>query len=166
MAPASTGPEASASAPDFRYDHGTRAWLQCLGSFFLLLNSFGLTNSYGAFQTYYKQDLLRDRSESEIAWIGSFQSFLLIAMGIVAGPVYDRGQLQLLIISGSVALVFGTIMTGLCDQYWQLFLAQGLVVGVGAGLLFLPSIAILSQYFKRRLAFATGVGSSGSAVGM
>ena len=29
------------------FDEGSRAWLQCVGSFFLMFNSFGLTNSFG-----------------------------------------------------------------------------------------------------------------------
>ena len=31
-------------------DGGTIAWLQCAGSFSLLLNSFGVVNSFGVFQ--------------------------------------------------------------------------------------------------------------------
>ena len=31
-------------------DGGTTAWFQCAGSFSLLLNSFGVVNSFGVFQ--------------------------------------------------------------------------------------------------------------------
>ncbi|KAL8670871.1 MAG: hypothetical protein Q9168_004602 [Polycauliona sp. 1 TL-2023] len=44
-------------------------------------------------------------------------------------------------------------------------LAQGVTVGIGSGFLFLPSIAVLPQYFDKRRALATGIGSSGSAIG-
>lgn len=59
----------------------------------------------------------------------------------------------------------GMIVTGLCSRYWQLLLAQGMMVGLGSGLLFLPSIAVLPQYFEKRRALATGIDSSGSAIG-
>ena len=146
-------------------DGGFTAWLQCAGSFALLLNSFGLINSFGVFQTYYERDLLHGTSSSEIAWIGSIQAFLLISLGIVAGPLYDQGYLRSLILFGSLLIIFGTLMTGLCSKYWHFILAQGIVVGAGSGCLFLPSIAVLPQYFEKRRAFATGLGSSGSAIG-
>lgn len=118
------------------------------------------------FQTSSERTLLPHESASNIAWIGSIQAFLLIGLGIVAGPLYDNGYLRALHGVGSVLVVLGMLLTGLCSQYWHLLLAQGVVVGVGSGFLFLPSIAILTQYFKKRLALATGIGSSGSAIGM
>ena len=39
------------------------------------------------------------------------------------------------------------------------------MVGLGSGFLFLPSIAVLPQYFEKRRPLATGIGSSGSAIG-
>ena len=147
-------------------DGGCTAWFEVAASFCLLLNSFGLTNSFGVFQTYYYHNLLADFSYSAIAWIGSIQAFLLISLGVVTGPIYDYGHRRALVVVGSVLSIFGMLMTGLCEQYWQLLLAQGICVGMGAGCLFLPSIACLPQYFEKRRAFATGIGSSGSAIGM
>lgn len=89
----------------------------------------------------------------------------MIGVGIFAGPLYDHGYLRTLVLVGSILVVFGMLMTGLCSQYWQLMFAQGVVVGLGSGCLFLPSIAVLPQYFERRRALATGIGSSGSAIG-
>ena len=109
--------------------------------------------------------MLRDESPSTIAWIGSLQSFLLTAAGMIAGPVYDRGHLSLLLLIGGVLVVVGTFLTGFCSAYWQVILSQGLIVGMGTSCLMLPSMAILSQYFRKRLAFAVGIGSSGSAIG-
>ncbi|KAL2057600.1 hypothetical protein ABVK25_001984 [Lepraria finkii] len=119
----------------------------------------------GVFQTFYERTLLPNQTSSNIAWIGSMQAFLLIGLGILAGSLYDYGYLRSLVLIGSTLVVFGMLMTGLCSQYWQLMLSQGIVVGLGSGCLFLPSIAVLPQYFEKRRALATGIGSSGSAVG-
>ena len=56
-------------------------------------------------------------------------------------------------------------MTSLCTQYWQVLLAQGICIGVGAGCLYIPSVAILPQYFTTRRALATGIATCGSCVG-
>lgn len=85
--------------------------------------------------------------------------------GLVTGPIYDAGHLKGLVVVGSILAVFGMMMTSLCEEYWQVLLAQGIVVGCGAGCLLLPSVAIMPQYFTKRRAFATGIGAVGSSLG-
>ena len=121
---------------------------------------------YGVYQNYYRSSLLRTKSESEISWIGSLQGFLLMSVSIVAGPIYDAGYTWALLLSGTILNVLGMMMTSLCRQYWELMLAQGIIVGVGCGLLFLPSVVMVSQYFTTKLAFATGIASTGSSLGI
>lgn len=62
-------------------------------------------------------------------------------------------------------MVVGSLCVSFCHEYWQLMLAQAICVGLGAGSLFVPGVAILSTYFKKRAAFATGIALSGSSVG-
>ncbi|KAK1833855.1 major facilitator superfamily domain-containing protein [Podospora conica] len=61
-------------------------------------------------------------------------------------------------------IVLGMFMTSLCTEYYQFLLAQGFCVGLGMGLVFLPSAAILSQYFLRHRALVLGLASAGSPV--
>ena len=56
-------------------------------------------------------------------------------------------------------------MTSICSTYWQVILAQGLVVGIGNGLLFVPSIAVLPTYFVKWRALATGIAITGGNIG-
>lgn len=56
-------------------------------------------------------------------------------------------------------------MTSLCTEYWQLFLAQGLGQGIGCGLMFCPTLALISTYFVKRRGIALGLTASGSATG-
>jgi len=57
------------------------------------------------------------------------------------------------------------MMTSICTEYWQIVLAQGLVTGIGAGALFLPSITIIPMYFTTRKALAQGIAATGSSIG-
>jgi hypothetical protein len=50
-------------------------------------------------------------------------------------------------------------MTSLCEQYWQILLAQDICVGLGN-----VRLAVMSYYFVRNRTFAVGVGAAGSAV--
>lgn len=86
-------------------------------------------------------------------------------VGAFVGPVYDRGHLRALLLSGSFMIVFGHMMLSLCKEYWQVLLAQGFVVGIGGGCLYVPSIAILPTYFTSRIGLAIGLAASGSSMG-
>ncbi|WEW55598.1 hypothetical protein PRK78_001029 [Emydomyces testavorans] len=144
---------------------GTRAWLQVLGAHFLFFNSWGIVNTFGTYETYYEMELLASSTPSAIAWVGSIQAFLLLFVGALTGPVYDAGYSRELIIGGSFFLVFGQMMLSLCKEYWQVLLTQGFCIGIGSGLLCVPSTAILSQYFTTKLATAVGITAAGSSFG-
>ncbi|EPE31184.1 MFS general substrate transporter [Glarea lozoyensis ATCC 20868] len=153
------------SAHTTRLDGGLKAWLQVLSSFCVFFNTWDLVNSFGVFQTFYQSDLLRSRTPSNISWIGSVQTFLILVGAALVGPLFDRGYLRTLIRVGSLLVVFGTVMVSLCTEYWQLFLAQGVTVGLGLGCLFLPSVAVIAHYFVKRKSAALGVASAGGSLG-
>ena len=50
-----------------------------------------LSLAFGVFQQYYSVTMLSDRSQSEIAWIGSFQYFLVFLIGLFGGRAFDLG---------------------------------------------------------------------------
>lgn len=56
-------------------------------------------------------------------------------------------------------------MSSLATEYYQLFLAQGVCVGLGGGCVFAPSVAVISTYFTTKRAFAIGIVAAGGSVG-
>jgi MFS family permease len=125
----------------------------------------GTVNTFGVFQTYYQTNLLQDQSPSNISWIGSIQAFLLLIVGVITGPLYDAGYFRALVSTGAFLIPFGFMMTSLCSTYWQVMLAQAICIGLGNGCMFIPSVAILPQYFSTRKALANGIAASGSSLG-
>lgn len=85
------------------------------------------------FQTYYSTDLLSHMSPSAISWIGSTQSFFLLVIGVISGPLYDAGRLRLLLGMGATLTVVGLMLTSIAAEYWHVVLAQAVCVGTGAG---------------------------------
>jgi MFS family permease len=144
---------------------GLQAWLHVVAGFFLFFNTWGILNAFGVFQTYYESGALFTESSSNISWIGAIQSFMLLTVGFVSGPLYDKGHLRILLIVGSFGIVFGHMMLSLCTTYWQVLLAQGFCVGIGAGCLFVPCVAILPTYFNTKLGLVVGLAASGSSFG-
>jgi MFS family permease len=56
-------------------------------------------------------------------------------------------------------------MLSLCKTYWEVLLVQGFVIGIGAGCLYVPAVAIMPTYFTTKLGLALGVAASGSSTG-
>ncbi|WPH01306.1 Hypothetical protein R9X50_00414500 [Acrodontium crateriforme] len=160
-APVLVSPRPSTSKPD----GGSLAWLQVFCSSLLFFNTFGLANTFGIYQKYYESGQLFVASSSQISWIGSLQAFLILLVGTLTGPAFDGGHLRILLIAGMFGVGFGHMMLSICYDYWQVLLAQGVVVGLGAGCLHVPSLAILPGYFSKRLGLAVGIAVFGSSVG-
>ena len=146
-------------------DGGLWAWLQVLAGFCAFFNTWGMLNTFGIFQTYYESGALFVESSSNISWIGAIQAYCVLCIGMLSGPIYDRGHYRLLLLTGTFMIVFGFMMLSICKTFWEALLAQGFCVGIGAGMLFVPCLAILPTYFRARLGLAMGLAASGSSFG-
>lgn len=93
------------------------------------------------------------------------QAFLLIEVGIIVGPLFDRGYMRYLITVGAFLLALGYMMASLAKNYYSIFLSLGVCTGLGMGLLFFPGISGFTMYFTTRRGMANGIAASGSAVG-
>jgi len=152
-------------APIFQPDGGSRAWMQVFGSFLINIANWGLINSFGVFQTYYATELLRNHSQADIAWIGTVQGALLLIVGVIAGPVFDKGYFRTAGIIAGLGLVFGLIMLSLATEYYQVMLSQGVLLGICSGFLYVPSVALVPLYFKRYRGLALGIATAGGPFG-
>lgn len=157
-------------------------WYLCANCFLLNFISWGFVSSFGMtidhsispitanimnqgeFQSYYEDRFLA-LTPSQISWIGSIQAFLLFALGVITGPIYDYGYLRSLVSVGCFLCVLGTFLLSISTQYWQLIVCQGIMFGLGCSCLFLPGLAVLSSYFSKRRAFALGLSGCGSPIG-
>ncbi|KAI9151990.1 MFS-type transporter dbaD [Paramyrothecium foliicola] len=144
-------------------DGGWQAWAVVLGTHLVIMDTWGIVNSFGVFQPYYTEAL--SRTPSDVSWIGSFEVFLLFFIGTFTGRLTDAGYFKPLFYCGCVLVVISMFATSFCTSYWQLFLAQGICMGLGNGLLFTPCMAVTSTYFLRKKALAIGIVSAGAVTG-
>ncbi|KAJ7161154.1 major facilitator superfamily domain-containing protein [Mycena filopes] len=158
--------ETKAEAPTFP-EGGVRAWATVAGAFLVQFCGFGYTTSYGVYQDYYTRTYLTQSSSSAISWIGSINAFIIIGGGIVSGRLSDRGYFYPLRYFGAFLQCFSLFMLSLCKeaQLWQIFLAQGLGLGIGGGAVYIPSVVVVSHYFQKRRALAMSLVASGSSLG-
>jgi len=144
-------------------DGGFHAWAQVVSGHLVVAMTWGYSASFGVFQSHYENTL--PHSPSEISWIGGVQVFSLLFISAVSGRATDAGLAREVVAAGAVLLLLGTFMTSLATTYWQIFLAQGLCVGIGQGLMWLPSVTLISTYFVRRRVLAITAAATGTSTG-
>ncbi|RDW74130.1 hypothetical protein BP5796_07572 [Coleophoma crateriformis] len=144
-------------------DGGMQAWLQVLMGHLVIFNSFGYTNSYGFFESYYTSEL--GLTASTLSWPGSIQIFLAFLVGTVSGRACDAGYLRSVLALGFAFQLLSVFSTSFCTQYWQILLAQGICQGLGNGLSFTPAVSTVATYFLKRRALAIALVSCGNATG-
>ncbi|KAF4774126.1 major facilitator superfamily transporter [Colletotrichum scovillei] len=159
--------ERSASQPsriiDTPPDGGARAWMVVFSTFLVVMNTWGVANSFGVFQPYFTS--VFSRPQSDVSWIGSFEVFLLFFVGTFTGRWTDMGFFRPLFIAGFFLVILGMVAASFCTTYWQFFLAQGICLGLGNGCLFCPCMAVTSTYFAKRRSLAFGLTAAGAVVG-
>jgi MFS family permease len=124
-----------------------------------------MPNLFVVFQTFYVTEILPEQTASSIAWIGSVQLFLITMTCLFVGLLIDRGYLKRLTAAGTCLEVMGLLATSFSAKYWQLFLAQGVCVGLGSGALGLLPVAVIAMYFEEERMLATGITATGTSFG-
>ncbi|GAA5934502.1 MCT family MFS transporter [Sporobolomyces koalae] len=159
-------PEDPSPAPAIDFpDGGWRAWCNVGGAWCISFTSWGFTNSFGVFQTYYQDHQLADKTPSDISWIGSCQLATVLLCAIFAGKLFDAGKIKYLLFTATLLYAAGLFGLSCATEYWQIFLAQGIACGLASGIAFLPAASSVSHWFKHRRATALGVLATGSSVG-
>lgn len=146
-------------------DGGMRAWLAVFAAALVTFSTFGFSTSWGVFQAYYEENLLLHTPPSTIAWIGSSQYALAYLPSLATGRLFDLGYFKIPFFAASCVLVACTFLIAECTQFWQLFLTQGVGLGMSCGFLFTPAIVSVSQWFSKRRGLALSTTALGAALG-
>ncbi|KAH0835328.1 MFS monocarboxylate transporter [Fonsecaea pedrosoi] len=146
-------------------EFNTRSVLTIVGAALSAFCTVGFLNAFGLFIDYYRNHQLADKSEFDISWIGSFSTFVFFLAAAPAGLLVDRMGPTILLIIGSTATLLAMFMISLCHEYYQFFLAQGLLLGIGQAFLVCPVFAMVSRHFNKNRGLATGFTIAGSSLG-
>ena len=134
-----------------------RAIISCIGSFFALFVAFGMLNVSGWFQAQWETNFLKQYSPSTIAWIPGVQFFLTLITSVLWGRLFDMYGGKVLLRTGSILYVFSMMMLSLSSEYYQFFFTYGIIPGFAGSMIFVPAVAIISQWYLKHRGLAQGL---------
>ncbi|KAI7642903.1 hypothetical protein KC322_g20029 [Hortaea werneckii] len=70
-----------------------------------------------------------------------------------------------MLLTGAFVETLGIFLLSLCDKYWQIMLTQGIMVGLGNGLLYIPGLALVGRSFKKHRSIAMALTTCGAPAG-
>ncbi|KAJ6620495.1 MFS general substrate transporter [Mycena sp. CBHHK59/15] len=155
-----TIPSLSQNVDDFP-DGGLRACIVLVGTFSCFFATFGYVNSWGVFQAYYQQKLLRHSTPSEMCVVHA----MIFIPSVFVGRLFDIGFFRIPFTAGTILIVVATFLIPQCKVYWHFMLCQGFGIGVGSGLMFCALVSIVTHWWKRKRGLALGITTCGGALG-
>ncbi|KAM0753944.1 MFS general substrate transporter, partial [Meredithblackwellia eburnea MCA 4105] len=147
-----------------RVDGGRKAWSIVFASSLGFFCTFGYTNSFGAYQSYY-QMAYPTASSATISLIGGLQVASVYLSGLFIGRWIDKFGPKAVMLTGTTLCTVALMLLSLTRAIWQIFLTQGLLFGVGMSAIVFPSTSMTATWFVERRAFALGVINGGSSIG-
>lgn len=120
------------SAPQAEMDRGWRPWKVVIGSYCLSVAVYGLLSTIGLFQTHWKEDMLKEYTDSEISWIISMFGFLDCFVAAPAGIVFDRYGSRWVLAVNSMAYLASFVGLAFSSTYSELMGCM-VVAGVSSG---------------------------------
>ncbi|KKY28459.1 putative mfs mcp solute carrier family 16 (monocarboxylic acid transporters) member 6 [Phaeomoniella chlamydospora] len=122
--------------------------------------------SYGVYLAYYlSHSTFQGARPLDFALVGGLNFGVCLIVAPLVTVLVRRYNLKVPMLMGTVFLGGGFISASFATQIWHLYLSQGALVGLGLGFTWIPSIAILPQWFSKRRSLANGITSAGSGVG-
>ncbi|XP_043251990.1 monocarboxylate transporter 13-like isoform X1 [Colletes gigas] len=104
-------------------------------------------------------------SSTAASWMTALCYFLYNSLGPLSSILSNKYSYRTVTIIGGAFAACGMMSSYFANSVSYLYVSYGLMVGIGAGLTFPPTVYIVTAYFERLRGFANGLCISGSAIG-
>ncbi|KAG5202786.1 hypothetical protein JEQ12_002369 [Ovis aries] len=143
---------------------GGWGWVVAVSFFFVEVFTYGIIKSFGVFFN----DLMDsfDESNSRISWVISICVFVLTFTAPLSTVLSSRFGHRPVVMLGGLLVSAGMVTAAFSQKVHHMYIAIGVVSGLGFCFSFLPTVTILSQYFDKRRSVVTAVASTGECFAM
>ncbi|XP_067025887.1 monocarboxylate transporter 3-like isoform X1 [Acropora muricata] len=140
------------------------SWLVCICATVIVALFFGVSLSFGVMFPVLMEYFQTTRERT--AWVGSVGIAGTFMLGPLSSVVINRLGVRLAAFLGGLICVASLLLSSLPSHLPLLFLTYSFPFGFGSSCLFVSCYVIISQYFEKKRALATGIVASGTGVGV
>jgi len=154
---------------DGKPDGGCLAWTIVASSFMVSFLQDGFRDSFGLLLPAIADHFKVGRAEAALT--SSFMTLLTLGSGPLVAALLTSNGHRKVTLAGVALATIGLLLSALYIQVSTapsilvLYLTIGLLTGLGFGLMYLPAMDIVEQFFSRRLGLAMGLACCGSGFG-
>lgn len=135
-----------------------------LESIYALMTRYPQT--YGVFLSHFlSEDRFPEATALDFAFIGGFNFSIAMLVAPLVTIAARKFGIHVPMLMGITFLSAGHMAASFSSRVWQLYLSQGVLIGLGVGFTYIPSMAVLSQWFQKRRSLANGISTAGSGIG-
>ncbi|KAI4903680.1 hypothetical protein NFI96_005069 [Prochilodus magdalenae] len=143
---------------------GGWGWVVLAATVLVLALTLAFPSCIGIFYTDLQNEF--QASNTETSWVPSIMTAVLHAGGPVCSVLVECIGCRATIMVGGILSGLGMVASSFAQTMVELYIAAGIITGLGFCLCFQPSITTLGHYFVRRRAFANALSSTGTALGL
>jgi MFS family permease len=138
-------------------------WVVVGAAFALMTVGFAAAYSFAAFFSAFAAEF--GASRAHIALVFSVAAFLWFLLGAPGGMAADRFGPRRVALAGVVCLVAGLWLASRAQSLAVLYASYSVGVGLGVGLVYVPSVGAVQPWFTRNRALASGLAIAGIGAG-
>ena len=140
-----------------------RAWLMAGVAFAACFIACGVQFTFGVF--FKPMSVEFGASHASAATIFAITASLTNLLGIIGGHLGDRFGPRRVMIAGALSLGLGLFMTSRVGHIQAAYATYGICVGIGVALTYVPVLAMVGGWFRKRRTAALGITVSGIGCG-
>ncbi|PVH70992.1 MFS general substrate transporter [Cadophora sp. DSE1049] len=142
---------------------GGYGWVCVAACFAINCFTWGVVASYGVFLGYYLENgIYLTATPTDFAFIGG----LNFSVAMLASPAVTSQNLAVtVLVRRNPFGIHLPMLIGVGLQTAGFIIVSFATLGLGVGFTYIPSIAVLSQWFRRRRSLANGISAAGSGIG-
>ena len=144
-------------------DDSRYGWVVVAAAFTLMFVGFGAAYSFAAFFDAFEGEF--SASRGDIALVFSLCAFLWFSSGAPGGMLADRFGARRVAIAGVACLVLALWAASVAQSLGMLYAIYSIGIGIGVGLVYVPSVGAVQPWFGANRAFASGIAVAGIGAG-
>ncbi|KAJ5200442.1 Major facilitator superfamily domain general substrate transporter [Penicillium cf. griseofulvum] len=145
---------------------GGYGWVCAVAAAVVNAHSWGFNSAYAVFLAYYlKHGTFEGATKLQYTFVGSLSLTTMFTISPLATISTQRYGVRKTMFAGVICETASLICASFAKQIWHLFLTQGILFGLGMGLLFIPVASLVPQWFTSKRSLASGISLSGAGLG-